>query len=158
MTCIVEGDQDVPVASYGRSNSGMMKRVYRIGLGYRYGRTMQTIAGVHYNYSAPDALWPLLERLDPRRDRAQDAVSEHYLALVRNFRRAGWQRVPVAASKDARVLERALFRLDLSRQGKAGEMFVLAEAWRGDRIADAIRHYFELDRGLHVEILRAGER
>jgi hypothetical protein len=74
------------------------------------------------------------------------------------FRRAGWQRVPVAASKDARVLERALFRLDLSRQGKAGEMFVLAEAWRGDRIADAIRHYFELDRGLHAEILRAGER
>jgi glutamate--cysteine ligase len=90
MPCIVEGDGDVPVANYGRSNSGTMKRVYRVGLGYRYGRTMQTIAGVHYNYSAPDALWPLLERLDPRRGRVQDAVSEHYLALVRNFRRAGW--------------------------------------------------------------------
>jgi hypothetical protein len=74
------------------------------------------------------------------------------------FRRAGWQRVPVAPSKDARVLERALFRLDLTRGGRPGEMFVLAEAWRGERIADAIRHYFELDRGLHAHALRAGER
>lgn len=74
------------------------------------------------------------------------------------FRRAGWQRVPVAPARDARVLERALFRLDLTRQGKSGEMFVLAEAWRGERIADAIRHYFELDRGLHAQTLRAGER
>ena len=90
MPCIVDGDEDVPVAYYGRSNSGTMRRVYRIGLGWRYGRTMQTIAGVHYNYSAPDALWPLLERLDPRDGRGQDAVSAHYLALVRNFRRAGW--------------------------------------------------------------------
>ena len=89
MPCIVEGDDDVPVADYGRSNSGTMKRVYRLGLGYRYGRPMQTIAGVHYNYSAPDGLWPLLER--PADDGSEhDFVSALYLALVRNFRRAGW--------------------------------------------------------------------
>jgi len=88
MPCIVEGDADVPVADYGRSNSGTMKRVYRIGLGYRYGRAMQTIAGVHYNYSAPDALWPLLER--PHGGSVQDFRSALYLALVRNFRRTGW--------------------------------------------------------------------
>jgi glutamate--cysteine ligase len=90
MPCIVEGDADVPVAYYGRSNSGTMRRVYRIGLGHRYGRTMQTIAGVHYNYSAPDAFWPLLEQSGARDARGQDAVSAHNLALVRNFRRAGW--------------------------------------------------------------------
>src|SRR5512134_1492617 len=60
------------------------------------------------------------------------------------FRRAGWERLPVAPSKDASVLERALFRLELTRQGRQGEVFVLAEAWRGERIADAIRHFFEL--------------
>jgi glutamate--cysteine ligase len=86
MPCVVEGDDDVPVADYGRSNSGTMKRVYRLGLGYRYGRPMQTIAGVHYNYSAPDGLWPLLERPAG----TEDFVSASYLALVRNFRRAGW--------------------------------------------------------------------
>jgi len=90
MPCIVEGDEDVPVAYYGRSNSGTMRRVYRIGLGFRYGRTMQTIAGVHYNYSAPDAFWPLLEQLGSGDACGQDAVSAHYLGLVRNFRRAGW--------------------------------------------------------------------
>jgi glutamate--cysteine ligase len=88
MPCVVQGDEDVPVADYGGSNSGTIKRVYRLGLGYRYGRPMQTIAGVHYNYSAPDDLWPLLER--PAACSAQDFVSALYLALVRNFRRAGW--------------------------------------------------------------------
>jgi glutamate--cysteine ligase len=90
MPCIVEGDEDVPVADYGRSNSGTMKRVYRLGLGYRYGRVMQTIAGVHYNYSAPAALWPLLDGAEDLPGRGQDRTSAHYLALVRNFRRAGW--------------------------------------------------------------------
>lgn len=90
MPCIVDGDDDVPVADYGRSNSGTMKRVYRIGLGYRYGRVMQTIAGVHYNYSAPAALWPVLDPAVESPEHAQDRTSAHYLALVRNFRRAGW--------------------------------------------------------------------
>ena len=89
MPCIVDGDTDVPVADFGSSNSGTMKRVYRVGLGYRYGRTMQTIAGVHFNYSAPDALWPLISAR-PEAPRNQDEVSAHYLDLVRNFRRAGW--------------------------------------------------------------------
>jgi glutamate--cysteine ligase len=89
MPCVVDGDADVPVADFGSSNSGTMKHVYRVGLGYRYGRTMQTIAGVHFNYSAPDVLWPLISAC-PGAARDQGEVSARYLDLVRNFRRAGW--------------------------------------------------------------------
>ena len=58
MPCLMADDADIPLAQYGSSNVGKMKTVYRNGLGYRYGRKMQTIAGVHFNYSLPAAFWP----------------------------------------------------------------------------------------------------
>ena len=42
-------DEDIPLADYGSSNTGKLKTLYRSGLGIRYGRRMQTIAGLHYN-------------------------------------------------------------------------------------------------------------
>src|ERR1700755_2456263 len=60
MPCIVDGDKSVPIARFGRSNIGQMKEVYRLGLGHRYGRTMQAISGVHFNYSFPSHFWPML--------------------------------------------------------------------------------------------------
>ena len=44
-------DPAIPIAEYGSSNVGRMKRIYRQGLSYRYGRCMQVIAGIHFNYS-----------------------------------------------------------------------------------------------------------
>ena len=38
---------------YGGSNIGRAKTVYRNGLSWRYGRRMQTISGIHYNWSLP---------------------------------------------------------------------------------------------------------
>ncbi|MCK5365310.1 MAG: glutamate--cysteine ligase, partial [Gammaproteobacteria bacterium] len=58
MPCKVAGDASVPLAEYGSSNVGTMKNVYRRGLSHRYGRLMQAIAGVHFNYSFPQELWP----------------------------------------------------------------------------------------------------
>ena len=60
MPCIIDGDASIPIARYGRSNIGRMKEVYRLGLGHRYGRMMQAISGVHYNYSFPAHFWPVL--------------------------------------------------------------------------------------------------
>lgn len=90
MPCILHGDDSIPVAHYGRSNIGRMKEVYRIGLGYRYGRTMQAIAGVHFNYSFPAKFWPVLAEAHRRHDCSQDFISERYFALLRNYRRYGW--------------------------------------------------------------------
>ena len=60
MPCIIDGDPSIPIARYGRSNIGRMKEAYRRGLGWRYGRMMQAISGVHYNYSFPEHFWPVL--------------------------------------------------------------------------------------------------
>src|SRR5690606_37423443 len=59
MPCVLGNDDDIPLAQYGSSNSGLLKTLYRKGLGFRYGRTMQTIAGIHYNFSLPDDFWTL---------------------------------------------------------------------------------------------------
>ncbi len=72
MPCALPPDDAIPLGRYGTSNVGRAKTVYRMGLGYRYGRRMQTISGIHYNWSLPGR------------------SSEDYFALVRNFRRGAW--------------------------------------------------------------------
>lgn len=90
MPCVIPGDGEIPLARYGNSNVGRMKTIYRRGLGYRYGRAMQTIAGVHFNYSVPDGFWPVfLDNEAPGEDPAA-FKSSSYLGLIRNFRRFGW--------------------------------------------------------------------
>src|SRR3990167_3376673 len=53
MPCGLPTDETIPLARYGSSNIGRAKSVYRMGLGHRYGRRMQTISGIHYNWSMP---------------------------------------------------------------------------------------------------------
>lgn len=90
MPCLMAGGNDIPLAEYGNSNIGRMKTIYRNGLGLRYGRRMQTIAGVHFNYSLPDAFWPLFHD-NEKSPLSIDAFRSHsYMGLVRNFRRFGW--------------------------------------------------------------------
>ncbi len=90
MPCRVGPDDAIPLACYGTSNVGRMKTTYRRGLGYRYGRLMQTIAGLHFNYSLATDLWPQLMTLDGAGPDADAYRSARYLGLVRNFRRYGW--------------------------------------------------------------------
>ena len=90
MPCRAPDDVEIPLARYGPSNVGQMKTIYRRGLGYRYGRQMQTIAGVHFNYSLPDAFWPQYQKVCGDTRTESDFRSDHYLCLIRNFRRFGW--------------------------------------------------------------------
>ncbi len=69
MPSLLPPDETIPLGRYGSSNSGRAKSVYRMGLGHRYGRRMQTIAGIHYNWSLPGV------------------ETDQYFALIRNFRR-----------------------------------------------------------------------
>jgi glutamate--cysteine ligase len=74
---------------YGSSNVGQMKTIYRRGLGERYGRYMQAIAGIHFNYSVPDDFWPAWgEIVGP--SASGDLQSDFYLGVVRNVRRLDW--------------------------------------------------------------------
>ncbi len=91
MPCIlVEGMGHIPLARYGSSNAARMMTVYRRGLGNRYGRRMQVIAGVHYNFSFSDAFWPLYRELEGYKGEPGDFRSEAYMASIRNLQRFGW--------------------------------------------------------------------
>jgi glutamate--cysteine ligase len=90
MPCALPVDNEIPVARYGSSNSGKMKTIYRIGLGHRYGRSMQTIAGIHYNFSMPDDFWRELQKEQNNQQSLQNFKTERYFGLIRNFRRQFW--------------------------------------------------------------------
>ena len=90
MPCQIPDDAGIPLAQYGASNVGRMKTIYRRGLGYRYGRQMQVIAGVHFNYSLPAEFWPAYREILGVEQGLGEFRSAQYLNLVRNFRRMGW--------------------------------------------------------------------
>lgn len=90
MPCIVDGELSIPIAEYGRSNIGRMKHVYRHGLWHRYGRTMQAISGIHFNYSLPQELWPVLYELSDHSGTLDSFISDQYFKLIRNLQRMGW--------------------------------------------------------------------
>ena len=90
MPCKLPSDSDIPIAWYGTSNVGMLKNVYRRGLAIRYGKAMQCIAGIHYNFSLPPQLWTILQQQGCDLRSAQDYQSDRYMAMIRNFRRYAW--------------------------------------------------------------------
>ncbi len=90
MPCSIGSDNNIPVAQYGTSNVAKMKTIYRLGLGNRYGRSMQTIAGVHYNFSFPDEFWAELQKIEKNTDSLKDFKTQRYFDLIRNFRRYFW--------------------------------------------------------------------
>lgn len=90
MPCALRGDASIPIAEYGSSNLGRMKYVYRVGLGLRYGRVMQAISGVHFNYSFPEHFWPVLHEALESGLEGQAFRDDAYFALLRNYRRHGW--------------------------------------------------------------------
>jgi glutamate--cysteine ligase len=90
MPCIMTGDDDIPVALYGSANVARMKTVYRLGLGHRYGRLMQTIAGIHYNFSMPQEFWQKAWETHGKPDTLSGYISARYLGLIRNFQRYSW--------------------------------------------------------------------
>lgn len=118
MPCELPADGEIPLAYYGTSNLGRLKTTYRNGLGYRYGRTMQTICAVHYNFSLPDELWRLLWQESGTHESIEAFRSRRYFELMRNFRRFSWLPVylfgasPAVADSFARGKPHKLQRLD----------------------------------------------
>lgn len=90
MPCHIPSEDSIPVAEYGHSNIGKMKHIYRLGLQHRYGKMMQTIAGIHYNVSLPEQLWPVYQKMCQFEGSMSDFRSASYFKLIRNFRRHSW--------------------------------------------------------------------
>lgn len=90
MPCPTGNLDDIPLANYGNSNIGRLKTLYRRGLSQRYGSLMQTIAGIHYNFSMPDEFWPAFQRHCNDEGSLQEFQTSRYLHLIRNFHRFSW--------------------------------------------------------------------
>ncbi|EKM0375284.1 glutamate--cysteine ligase [Cronobacter turicensis] len=89
MPCYIKEGQDIELAQYGTSNIGRFKTLYRSGLKNRYGALMQTISGVHYNFSLPLAFWQAKCQVEDA-ESGKEAISAGYFRLIRNYYRFGW--------------------------------------------------------------------
>ncbi len=111
MPCILGEADDIPIGQYGTSNIAKAKSVYRQGLANRYGSLMQTISGIHYNFSMSDAFWTAMGPLYPNR-------TSGYFDLIRNFRRHSWLLIylfgasPAVCKSFAKNIEHDLETLD----------------------------------------------
>nr|BET44773.1 MAG: glutamate--cysteine ligase [Candidatus Aschnera chinzeii] len=87
--CDVANVQNIKIAQYGTSNLGRFKTLYRKGLKNRYGTIMQTIAGIHYNFSLPIEFWQAFIGVKDY-NTGKHNISNCYLNLIRNYYRFGW--------------------------------------------------------------------
>ena len=90
MPCIINGEKDIIIADYGTSNGGRMKRVYRQGLAWRYGKMMQVIAGIHFNHSIAEDFWPVFQEMDKDKRERVEFSNDRYMGMTRNIQRYGW--------------------------------------------------------------------
>ncbi len=131
MPCVLGPDGDIPIADYGSSNAARFKYVYREGLGLRYGRKMQTIAGAHYNWSLPPEFWLVLRDCCAGVTHMEQFVSERYFGLIRNFLRYGWL-VPYLFGTSPAICESFL-------QGRPSDLVQLGSGTRFGPYATSLR-------------------
>jgi len=85
MPCAFQSEQEIKIAEYGKTNSGMLKHIYRKGLRLRYGSIMQSVSGIHYNFSISNQSWNALSK-----NPTQDFINNKYLGAIRNIKRNFW--------------------------------------------------------------------
>tara|TARA_B100001250_G_scaffold159236_1_gene136773 strand:+ start:1 stop:1218 length:1218 start_codon:yes stop_codon:yes gene_type:complete len=85
MPCAFQSEQEIKIAEYGKTNSGMLKHIYRKGLRLRYGSIMQSVSGIHYNFSISNQSWNALNK-----NPTQDFINNKYLGAIRNIKRNFW--------------------------------------------------------------------
>lgn len=90
MPCMLPQDKDIPIAQFGTSNIATAKTVYRRGLAVRYGAKMQTISGIHYNFSIANETWSRVYGASHDRNELITIKNQHYFSLIRNFRKNAW--------------------------------------------------------------------
>lgn len=77
-------DSAIPLANYGTSVEAQKKDRYRQGLKTRYGGAMQTISGIHFNFSLDPASWAKLAKIYNSNLNAPEFRDVKYFDLMRN--------------------------------------------------------------------------
>ena len=90
MPCELPPKSRIKTADFGQTNLGRLKGLYRSGLAERYGKEMQTICAIHYNFSFNQYFWEWLKQIEKSREPIKQYKSRRYFDLMRNFRRYSW--------------------------------------------------------------------
>lgn len=90
MPPFIESEDEIKIAKYGTSNDAKMKSLYRKGLSLRYGKMMQVISGIHYNFSLKDHFFEILQKHLGDTQSLQAFKTERYLHACRNVSRFGY--------------------------------------------------------------------
>ena len=90
MPCILDDDADIHVGQYGTSNIARLKTIYRLGLEMRYGKPMQMISGIHFNFSMADSFWLALAKIEGSKEPLQQFKTRRYFDMIRNFQHSSW--------------------------------------------------------------------
>ncbi len=83
-------ENQIQIAQFGASHQGRIKEIYRNGLAHRYGKQMQVISGIHFNYSFHMDFWQFIYDQVQTRSSLPNFISENYLGLMRNYLRQCW--------------------------------------------------------------------
>lgn len=84
-------DEDhIPIARFPGSENGKNMEIYRKGLAVRYGKKMQMISGIHYNFSFSDCMIDYLYKKFGNRKDKRSFIDEIHFGLARNFLRYRW--------------------------------------------------------------------
>lgn len=83
-------EAEIAIATFGNSAKGRFKETYRIGLVNRYGKRMQAISGIHFNYSFGADFWTQLQALEGSQEELTAYRTRRYFDLLRNYLRCCW--------------------------------------------------------------------
>jgi glutamate--cysteine ligase len=90
MPANLPAESEIPIAQFDHSKRGIEAELYRRGLALRYGKKMQMISGIHYNFSFHPDFWDFLyHQLRPEKDK-QSFINDSYFSLARNYIRYRW--------------------------------------------------------------------
>lgn len=129
MPCVIKGEDDINIAQYGSSNAGKMKSIYRRGLAERYGKMMQVISGIHFNYSVAVDFWPAFQELEGNTDiNIQSFINKQYMGMTRNIQRFGWL-IPYLFGTSPAICKSFLAGVPKPQNMKAHNEFTYYEEW-----------------------------
>ena len=83
-------EETIPIASFPGSKNGKNMEIYRKGLALRYGKKMQMISGIHYNFSFGEEMINYLYKKFGNKNDKRLFIDEIHFGLARNFLRYSW--------------------------------------------------------------------
>ena len=83
-------EEYIPIACFPGSEDGKNMEIYRKGLALRYGKKMQMISGIHYNFSFDDEMIDYLYKKFGNKGDKRLFIDEIHFGLARNFMRYSW--------------------------------------------------------------------